>query len=620
MSTSTTNAKLTEHARLNAPNPVDLRLCWRLLALLAFGTSLGCTGEIRTPSTGDPTGPGSEVDADGIDTDGDGIVDSPTTPDPKTPLPEQEPIGTNPDLIARACAAKNGVVDVGLTRLRRLTRDQYNNTTNDLLDASGEPATGIAADERVGPFFSNAITPIDSLMVEQYQSVAASLAADARNRVAELTPCDLSAGSGSGCATQFIEAFGLRAYRRPLESDEVQTYLSLYQLGQRASGSEHGFELVVEAMLQSPFFLYHVDVGQAGTPSATPVPVTPYELASRLSYFMWNSMPDDELFGLAASGALLDESTLASEVERMLAAPKAAPTIALFHRQWLALGELPERDKDASVYPEYTPALAEAMLQETASFSDYVVRQGDSLLSTLLTASFGFPRGDLFGLYGMAEPPGFAPGTPVEFDPAQRAGILTQAAFLARHAHRDQSSPVHRGLIIRENVLCQTIDPPPANVANTPPSPTEANSTRERFAQHSTNPTCANCHQLMDPIGLGFENYDAIGAWRTEDGLSPVDATGSLIRVDDDLEGDFDGAIELSHSLAASSEVTSCFANQWFRFALGRTESASDACSVQSIHERFSASGGNIRVLMAEIAKSEAFRYVRAAGAEETGP
>jgi hypothetical protein len=583
-----------------------------------MGTEVDSDGDGETDGF-DTDGDG-EIDDPGIDTDGDGIVDAPTpvTPDDPTPVTPDDPLDNDPELLAQACAEKNGVIDVGLTRLRRITRDQYNNTTAALVGSSGDPANAIAADERIGPFHSNAITPIDSLMVEQYQTVAAELARDARTRMAQISPCDLGADTGTVCATEFIEQLGLRAYKRPLEGSEVETYLALYQLGQQNAGAEHGFQLVVEAMLQSPFFLYHIDVGTNGTPSASPVPVTPYELASRLSYFLWNSMPDEELFSLAASGTLPERSSLASQVERMLADPKASPTIALFHRQWLGLAELPERDKDPVAYPAFTPELVDAMEQETALFSDYVIRQGDSLLSTLLTASFSFPQAGLFDIYGVAEPAGFLPGTRVDLDASQRAGILTQAAFLTRHAHRDQTSPVHRGLVIRENVLCQTIDPPPANVNNTPPAPTEATSTRERFAEHSANAVCASCHQLMDPIGLGFENYDAVGAWRTQDGLGAVDPSGSFEEVADDLAGDFTGAVELATKLAASSEVESCVANQWFRFALGRIESASDACSLLAIHEGFSESGGNVRLLMAEIANSEAFRYVRAAG-EETG-
>ncbi|HWO09767.1 MAG TPA: DUF1588 domain-containing protein [Polyangiaceae bacterium] len=495
--------------------------------------------------------------------------------------------------------------------MRRLTRDQFNNTVADLIGASGEPANAIAPDEKIGPFHSNAIAPITDLIVEQHQEVAKLLAADATTRMGTLAACDLNADSTGTCARQFIEDFGLRAYRRPLEAAEVDKYVALYDLGTANGGASHGFELVLQAMLQSPFFLYHVELGGASTPSQAPIAVTAYELAARLSYFIYNSMPDAPLFELAASGDLANEATLTGEVERMIQSDAAGRTIALFHKQWLGLEKLPDQKKDAGLFPAYSGATVDAMLEETGRFADSVIRQGDGSLLSLFTASYGFPQGDLFGIYGVAEPAGFVPGTRVDFDPAQRSGILTQAAFLATNAHANQTSPVHRGIIVRENVLCQPIDSPPADANTTVPPPTEATTTRERFAQHEANAVCANCHKLMDPIGLGFENYDPIGAWRTNDGLSEVDASGEFVEVAEDLAGPFNGPLELSVKLANSQEVRLCLENQWFRFALGRTESNADACSLQVINDRFEASGGNIRSLIAEIARSEAFRNVR---------
>ncbi len=517
------------------------------------------------------------------------------------------------DTVAQDCAASNGVLNAGLTPVRRLTRDELNNTVRDLLGATGTPADALAPDERIGPFYSNAIAPITDLLVQQHQEVAASLAAAAKARMSQISPCDLAVDTGTTCATKFVTAFGQRAYRRPLTQAEIATYVSLYTLGRQVD-APNGFRLVVEAMLQSPFFLYHHDVGATGTPQPATVALTPYELASRLSYFLWNSMPDDTLFGLAANGTLTDATVLGDQVQRMLADNKAAATIALFHRQWLDLEDLPNQDKDATMFPTYGAPLADAMLQETAMFSDYVVRRGDGLLRTLLTSNLAFPQGGLFGVYGVSQPAGFTVGDPVALDPTKRAGILTQAAFLTRWAHGNQTSPVHRGKLVRLNVMCGYIPPPPVNANTTPPAPTAATSTRERFTQHEADPTCANCHLLMDPIGLGFESYDPIGAYRTMDGLGPVDATGNIISAGPDLVGTFDGAIDLANKLAGSQDVENCFAAQWFRFSLGRMESTNDACSIQGIRDGFKSSGGNIRELLARIAASPAFRNVRLTG------
>ncbi len=256
------------------------------------------------------------------------------------------------------------------------------------------------------------------------------------------------------------------------------------------------------------------------------------------------------------------------------------------------------------------------MLQETTYFTRSVVLEGDGLLKTLLTSNLAFPEGPLFEVYGLTEPAGFVPGTAVALDATRRSGILTQAAFLTRHAHGNQTSPVHRGILVRENLLCQPIDPPPANVAASPPPPTPATSTRERFAQHVADGACAGCHTLIDPIGLGFEHYDAIGAYREVDGRGPVDATGEFTHVRADLTGSFTNAVELTAMLAESSEVADCVARQWFRFSLGRVESKSDACSVRDIQAGFDDSDHNIRALLTEIVTSDAFRYVRSTGGD----
>jgi hypothetical protein len=256
------------------------------------------------------------------------------------------------------------------------------------------------------------------------------------------------------------------------------------------------------------------------------------------------------------------------------------------------------------------------MAAETATFADFVVRRGDGLMSTLYTATFSFPSGPLFPLYGVAEPPGFVPGMQVPMNGAQRGGLLTQAAFLTAHAHRDSSSPVHRGIAVRENLLCQPLGSPPPGVTMTIPEPSAGTTIRDALRAHEANPSCGGCHSLIDPIGLAFENYDGIGAYRSEwtagGSAVVIDATGEIVDGGDDLSGSFDGAVELGQRLAASTTAADCLANQWFRFALGRMESADDACSIQAIREGFAASGHNVRQLLVNIVKSEAFRNVRA--------
>ncbi|MEO5768108.1 MAG: DUF1592 domain-containing protein [Polyangia bacterium] len=589
---------------------------YRSATLLALALTGACTGSVTDlaagakPGTGAASAGGKGMVGTGIGTGGTG-ADQGSGGGSRTP-----PLANSPEALAAACAQSGGVLNAGLTPVRRLTRDQFNNTVRDLLGSSGTPADMLSDDEKIGPFYSNAIAPITNLVVQQHKEAAVALAAAARTRMAQISPCDLAAETGTSttCATQFVTQFGRRVYRRPLTTAEVQQYVSLYTLGKQGDGAANGFRLVVETMLQSPFFLYHHDVGATGIPQATPVAVTPFELASRMSYFLWNSMPDEPLFTAATNGALATDTGLSTQVDRMLADSKAGATIAQFHRQWLDVGDLSQQLKDATMFPRYDAALTDAMAQELTLFTDYVVRKGDGLLKTLLTSNMAFPQGGLFDVYGVPQPAGYAVGTPVMLDATKRAGILTQAAFLARWSHNNQTSPVHRGKLVRLNLMCGYIPPPPNNVNTTPPPPSPATSTRDRFAQHSADPNCAGCHLLMDPIGLGFENYDSIGAYRTKDGLGDVNANGQINAAAADLSGTFHGAVELANKLANSSQVRDCVADQWFRFSMGRMETTNDACSLKAIHETFQTSGGNIRQLLSRIVLSPAFRNVRVSG------
>jgi len=585
------------------------------LGLVTLGLGVGGCGVdagrgfLSSGSNGSQTSNAGDDDdhADDHEGDGTGAESEDTSDDAETGGP---PIDETPTCTDAAS------VDAGLTKLRRLTREQLDRTIEDLLDIEAGARRTLAPDERIGPFHSNAIAPVTDLLVQQYQELAARIAAQVEPRMAELTPCDLAGDLGTACAIQFVERFGLRAFRRPLAAEEVDGLVALYTLAASSGGPSHGFRRVVEAMLQSPAFLYHGDIGMSGVPSASPEPIDDYGLASRLSYFLWNSMPDDELFELAARGELVERSTLAAQVTRMLQDPRAEHAIALFHRQWLALEGLEDATKNPDSYPGFDQALAAAMLEETDRFSRHVVLEGDGMLSTLLTATYSFPDARLLELYGIAPPDGFTPGDRVELDASERAGILTLPAFLAKHAHSNQSSPIHRGIIVRENLLCQPIPPPPANVAGAPPPPDEITSTRERFAAHVADPTCAGCHAFIDPPGLAFEHYDAIGRYREVDGLGPVDASGELVNVSAALAGWFEDALELSGKLATSEDVGHCVARQWFRFALGRIESASDACSLQEIEVSFQASKGNIRELLTQIVLSDAFIHVRSTATE----
>jgi len=498
--------------------------------------------------------------------------------------------------------------DVGPTSLRRLTAEQYDHTIRDLLGLDGGYTAEFSPDERIGAFKSNGNAAVVELQVEEYMDAAEAVATDATTDLTVLLPCD--AATGDACAEQFLGDFAMRAYRRPLEAGELDRVLAVYQSGKDASDGDmqSGLRVAIAAVLQSPFFLYHVEFGQ---PSAGDdvVPLGNYELASRLSYFLWDSMPDDALFDAAATGSLETADGVREQVDRMLASPKAQETIASFHQQWLGVDELEHVEKDPELFPLYDSTLAASMKDDVASFAQWVITEGDGNLQTLLTANVTLtddPR--LHELYGVVPPEGRLPGEPIELPADQRAGLLTMPGVLAEHAHPDQTSPILRGVLLRQEFLCQQLPPPPPDVDNVPPSPSPDATTREQFAQHTEDPACSGCHVQIDPLGFGLEAYSSVGAFRTEeDNGLPIDDLGEVVL--SDVDGEFQGGVELAGKLAESEFVQDCVSRQWFRYALGRIETEADSCALDGIAEAFNESDQDVRVLLREIALSSAFRF-----------
>ncbi len=281
-----------------------------------------------------------------------------------------------------------------------------------------------------------------------------------------------------------------------------------------------------------------------------------------------------------------------------------------FHREWLELTHALEAPKAPTMYPAWTPQLAADLFTESQTFVDQVFWT-DGQLASLLAAPYSYVNANAAKLYG-ATAPSATTFTKVMLNPAERAGILTQGTFLASKANPDQTSPVRRGKFVREQLLCQPVSPPPNDIVVKPPDYDPTKSTRERYIQHETEARCASCHSAMDFIGFGFEGYDAIGAHRTQDGPHPVDATGKLTLTD--VDGDFDGAVALAQKLAKSADVQNCTVTQWFRFATGRAEGTSDACSLETIKNELVAHQNDMRVIPEAIVKSDAFRYLPLTG------
>jgi hypothetical protein len=502
-------------------------------------------------------------------------------------------------------------VRTGPTKLRRLTQSQYERTVRDLLGFETTAAEGFAPDERVAAFKSNAVAPVGDLQVEQYMGAAEQVATEATADLASLLPCDPAVIGEDACAEQWVRELAPRAYRRPLVEADIDRIMAVYSTAKADAGFATGIRVTLQGLLQSPWFLYHVELGDlsAEVAAGEPAPLSGHELASRLSYFLWDSMPDDALFDAAAAGELATDEGLRAQVDRMLADPRAQEAIASFHLQWLGVDEIESLEKAPEVFPEFDGALALAMKRDTASFANWVLAEGDGTLETLLTGAFTLSDDPaLLALYGVQVPAGHVAGEPIPLPADQRAGLLTQPSVMAEHAHANQTSPVHRGQLVRENFLCQMLPPPPADVDNVPPDPEPGISTRERFAEHSENEACRPCHNLIDPLGFGFEHYDGVGAFRTMDGELPVDASGEVLATEESNQA-FDGAVELAGILAQTPEVRDCMARQWFRFSLGRMDDDLDSCTMDRLATAFEESDHDVRSLIREIVLSDAFRH-----------
>jgi hypothetical protein len=502
-----------------------------------------------------------------------------------------------------------GAPSPGPAPLRRLNRFEYDRTVRDLLGTTLAPAEGFARDgSDLGFDNQAAVQTVDDALAESYQDAAELLAADAVSRLSDFLPCDPSAIGEDECARLFIETFGKRAYRRPLEAEDIDRLMVPYSVGRGQGAFEDGIRLVITTMLQSPHFLYRVELG--GSSSATgALPLDDYEIASRLSYFLWGSMPDEALFAAADAGELGTAEGVAGEARRMLGDPRAREAVRRFHRLWLGLDGVELVEKDPATFPRFDASLPPLWQLETEVFVEHVVFDGAGDLGTLVTAPFSFMNADLAAFYGAAGPAG-DDFTKVELDPARAAGFLTHAGVIAIHSSPDQTNPVRRGAFVRAQMLCEVIAPPPPDVMITTPEVQPGLSTRERFDRHRADPSCSGCHALMDPIGYGFENYDGIGLWRDADAGLPVYATGEIVGVDDPaVAGTFHGVAELGAKLSVSDAFEQCVVRQWFRFAHGRDATDEDAPSLALAERAFASAGGDVLELVVALTITDAFRF-----------
>jgi hypothetical protein len=409
-------------------------------------------------------------------------------------------------------------------------------------------------------------------------------------------------------ARTIVGEFARRAWRRPVEPTEVDELMQLYTATLKDGESfESGVKLALQAVLVSPHFLFRGEMpvaAAAAAPAGSAVqsrPVSEFALASRLSYFLWSSMPDDELFDLAAHGAL--RKNLDAQVRRMLASPKAHALVANFAGQWLEIRNLKFVEPDKKLFPEFDESLRAAMREETELFFNHILRQDRSVLE-FLTADYTFVNERLAKHYGLSGVTGdefrqvSLAGTP-------RRGVLTQASVLTITSNPTRTSPVKRGKWVLEDLLGTPPPPPPPNVPDLPNDGKPVTGTlRHQMEEHRTNPTCASCHARMDPIGFGLENFDAIGAFRTKDGEFPVDAAGKLSTGES-----FAGAAELTAILSDKRRENFIrnLSEKMLIYALGRGIERTDRPAIERIMKDVATSGYRFSALIEAVVQSVPF-------------
>jgi hypothetical protein len=554
---------------------------------LAIGLSAllfaGCVGSIGDESgkVGDPGGPGGPG---GPGPNG-GTVDGPL---------------------------KDALVDS--TRFPRLTHTQWENSVRDLLKLPAPlGASAMFTTDPPGSTFGNdgnllKVTPgLWGDYEKTAEDVGDKISKDAA-ALARIVPSGLPTDL-DGKAKAWITQFGKRAYRRPLAEAEVTELFNLFKQGPTLTAMTDpfaaGVNVVLQAVLQSPHFVYREELGETKEDGTSGL--NNWEMASRLSYSLWNTMPDDLLFAEAEAGTLVTPEGIEKQVRRLLDDPRAEPTILDFHHRLLDFDHFDGLVKDTTKFPAWTTDMSTIIKKEAELFVKDVTVTTNKGLNALLTAPYTFVNDKTAPLYGLSGTFG-SEMKRVDLDPAQRAGFLTQIGFLASNASPRETDPIHRGVFVNLKIICSDLPPPPMNVPPLPKDDTGVMTMRERITAHTGKNTCgAGCHGTMiNPAGFAFENFDSTGKWRTMDNTKPVNAAD--VYPFEDGQQAYNGAVEFSKVLAARPQVHKCYTGNWLEYAYGRRKAEGDQKLVHDVAE-VSLKGASTKDLILKLVLSKSFSH-----------
>lgn len=474
--------------------------------------------------------------------------------------------------------------------LRRLSHTEYRNTVRDLFPELTIPELQLAPDPTPHGFNNDADSlQAAPLLVNQYNAAAVVIAEEVAARFDMVATCLPT--EGAACGREWILDLGTRAFRRPLAQSEIDTFQALFDSYLAANNFDVAIELTTQAILQAPQFLYRVETGSLDDKGTTIA--SSYDVASRLSFLLWSTMPDKELFEAAGSGALATDEQIAAQVDRMLADPRALDGFMNFTGQWLELARLDRVTKHGA--DGWSEDVRLALREEARRFLDEVVFRRGGTLTDFLTSSKTFISPTTAQFYGLTAP---GPGWTEVDMPADRKGFLMQAQFLAANGHPENPSPVLRGLFVLRNLLCVELGSPPAGVNMTIPGaePGVPLTNRENYDRVTAAELCQSCHSVINPIGFAFEQYDTFGRFRTTDNGLPVDPSAKF------GETTFAGPQELVDYLATSTQVHQCVTNKYLTYALGGAAGAKDQCLARDVEEEFALTGGSLTHLMKAIA------------------
>jgi hypothetical protein len=495
----------------------------------------------------------------------------------------------------------DAVQAIGATGLRRLSVYEYDLTVADLVFDTGRPGASRLPEDVSDPFDNDfANQQVSKPLVESAELLAEEivtrLLADTERRD-RVVGCAPSGPDDAECLRGFIASFGRRALRRELSSDEIEELSALASYSREADDFYFGVGLVLRALFQDAEFLYRVELGRPveGVPNV--FKLDDYEVATRLSYFVWGTTPDDALLDRARDGALATPEAVVTEARRLLADPRARDRVDRFHAMWLGYRQLP-----------HEPMLVASMRAESRALVDRVIFDEHRPYTDLFTLDETFADARLGELYGIDAPSSGADW--VSWDESGRRGLLSTGSFLSVASKFDDTSPTQRGILVRARLLCQPIMPAPAtvNTDNPPQDPGGSECKSDRYAAHAAG-GCATCHSLLDPVGFGLENYDNTGRFRAHDDGAPecaIEGRGEVLGV-----GEFSGPAELGELLVESRSIDACAVTQLFRFAMGRRETVEDAAVLESLTENFRAGGYAFDELVLKIVGSPTFGFRR---------